>query len=134
VFASVLRPPQNDVRINRPNDQPIDETDPVYVILYVPEGAEPEIFGPFSTFQHAVNILRRLATAAGHQLSAPPSGLMASIDLVIDGERHRYQLLKIGSADQLEIHAAVIEEVRETAEIELTPEGDLSPPGRFSSY
>lgn len=106
----------------------------MYVIIYVPQGAEPEVFGPFSTFQHAVNILRRISAAAGHPLSAPPSGLMASIDLVIEGEHHRYQLLKIGSASQLEIHASVIEEAGETSEIRVTSEGDLSPPGRFSSY
>jgi hypothetical protein len=106
----------------------------VYVIVYVPQGAEPEVFGPFSTFQHAVNLLRRISAAAGHALNAPPSGLMASIDLMIEGERHRYQLLKVGSADQLEVHASVIEELRETSEIDVAAEGDLSPPGRFSSY
>jgi len=106
----------------------------VYVIVYVPQEAEPEVFGPFSTFQHAVNILRRLAAAAGHALMAPPSGLMASIDVFIDGERHRYQLLKVGSPSQLEIHASVIEEVGETSEIQVTSDGDLSPPGRFSGY
>jgi hypothetical protein len=106
----------------------------VYVIIYVPQGAEPEVFGPFSTFQHAVNILRAIAAAAGFPLQAPPSGLMASIDLLIDGERHRYQLLKVGSPSQLEVHSSVIEELRETAEIELVSDGDLSPPGRFSSY
>lgn len=106
----------------------------VYVIVYVPQGAEPEVFGPFSTFQHAVNLLRAISAAAGHPLSAPPSGLMASIDLLIDGEHHRYQLLKVGSQSQLEIHASVIEEIRETSEISVTSEGDLSPPGRFSSY
>lgn len=106
----------------------------VYVILYVPRGAEPEIFGPFSTFQHALNILRSLAAAAGHQLRAPPSGLMASIDIVIDGEGHRYQLLKVASADQVEIHASVIAELREIADIEMTEGTDLSPPGRLSGY
>ncbi len=106
----------------------------MYVILYLPSGAEPEIFGPYSAFQHAVNMLRRLATASGHTLNAPPSGLMASIDLLIDGERHRYQLLKMGSTSQLEVHATVIEDMRETSQIELVDEGDLSPPGRFSSY
>lgn len=106
----------------------------MFVILYLPEGAEPELFGPFSTFQHAVNLLRRIASAAGHHLSAPPSGLMASIELAIDGERHRYQLLKIGSPDQLEVHASVIEDVSETAEIQVLSGEDLSPPGRFSGY
>lgn len=106
----------------------------MYVIVYAPEGAEPEVFGPFSTFPQAVNLLRVLSGAAGHPLNAPPSGLMASIDLLIDGERHRYQLLKLGSPSQLEVHASVIDEIRETAEIEVVAEGDLAPPGRFSSY
>lgn len=104
------------------------------MIIYVPQGAEPEVFGPFSTFQHAVNILRRLSAAAGHPLTAPPSGLMASIDLEIDGEHHRYQLLQVASPSQIEIHASVIEEARETSEILVTADGDLAPPGRFSSY
>jgi len=106
----------------------------VFVVLYLPEGAEPEIFGPYSTFQHAVNMLRVLASAAGHTLSAPPSGLMASIDLLIDGERHRYQLLKMGSTSQLDIHASVIEDLKATAHLQVLDEDDLSPPGRFSSY
>ncbi len=106
----------------------------MYVILYMPQGAEPEIFGPFSTFQHAVNILRSLAAAAGHQLHAPPSGLKASIDLIIDGERHRYQLVKMASTDQVEIHSSVIAELKETSEIELGEETDLSPPGKLSGY
>lgn len=106
----------------------------VYVILYMPQGAEPEIFGPFSTFQHAVNILRSLAAAAGHQLQAPPSGLNASIDLLIDGERHRYQLIKMASTDQVEVHSSVIAELKETSEIELAEGTDLSPPGRLSGY
>lgn len=104
------------------------------MILYLPEGAEPELFGPYSTFQHAVNMLRALAAAAGHTLSAPPSGLMASIDLLIDGERHRYQLLKVGSTSQLEVHASVIEDLRGTAHLQVLDEDDFSPPGRFSSY
>ncbi|MGH8952841.1 MAG: hypothetical protein ACRDX9_15665 [Acidimicrobiia bacterium] len=104
------------------------------MIVYVPEGAEPEVFGPFSTFPQALNLLRALSGAAGHPLSAPPSGLMASVDLLIDGERHRYQLLKLGSASQLEIHVSVIDEIRATTPIQVIAEGDLAPPGRFSSY
>lgn len=106
----------------------------MYVILYLPEGAEPEVFGPFSTFQHAVNILRSLANAAGHTLHTPPSGLMASIDLIIDGERHRYQLLKMGSTSQIEIHASVIDELKGTTHLEVTDGDGFSPPGRFSGY
>jgi len=106
----------------------------VYVILYLPEGAEPEIFGPFSTFQQAVNLLRSVATAAGHTLSAPPSGLMASVDLLIDGERHRYQLLKVGSTSQLDAHTSIIAELRGTAHLQVHDADDLSPPGRLSGY
>ena len=64
-------------------------------VLYLPQGAEPEAFGPYSTPQSAVNALRRIAAAAGHPLNINPSALMASIDLNIEGERHRYQLLKM---------------------------------------
>lgn len=106
----------------------------MYVILYLPEGAEPEIFGPLSTFQAAVNLLRTLATATGHILNTPPSGLMASVDLHIDGERHRYQLLKVGSASQLEAHSAIIAELRDTAHLQVRDTDDLSPPGRLSGY
>lgn len=106
----------------------------MYVVLYVPQDSEPEVFGPFSTFQLAVNILRGLASAAGFQLDAPASGLMASIDLKIDGERHRYQLLKVGSADQLQVHASLIDELKDTSNIEMVAGGDLSPPGTLSSY
>lgn len=106
----------------------------MYVILYLPEGAEPEVFGPFSTYQIALSMLRSLAAAAGGSLVAPPSGLMASVDIVIAGDRHRYQLLKVGSTTQLEVHASVIEEMTETAEVRVVDPDELSPPGRFSSY
>lgn len=106
----------------------------MYIIVYLPQGAEPEVFGPYSTYQHALNMLRAISAAAGHSLEAPPSGLMASVDVMIDGERHRYQLLKMGSTSQLEIHTSVIMELRETATVEVVGEEDLSPPGRFSSY
>lgn len=106
----------------------------MYVILYLPDGAEPEIFGPFSTYQVALNMLRSLAASAGGMLDAPPSGLMASVDILIAGEKHRYQLIKLASTSQLEVHATVIKEMGETAEVEVVDPEDLSPPGRFSSY
>ena len=106
----------------------------MYVILYLPEGAEPELFGPFSAYQAALNVLRALAAAAGGTLDAPPSGLMASVDLIIGGDRHRYQLLKMGSTTQLEVHASVIHEMGETADVRVVHPDDLAPPGRFSSY
>lgn len=106
----------------------------MYVILYLPENAEPEIFGPFSTYQVALNMLRSLAASAGGMLDAPPSGLMASVDILIAGEKHRYQLIKLASTSQLEVHATVIKEMGETSEVEVVDPEDLSPPGRFSSY
>jgi hypothetical protein len=103
-------------------------------VLYLPQGAEPEAFGPYSTPQSAVNALRRIAAAAGHPLSINPSALMASIDLNIEGERHRYQLLKMASTSQLDVHVTVIDELRHTVEIKVTPGEDLAPPARFSGY
>lgn len=43
----------------------------MYMVLYLPGGAEPEIFGPYSTFQHAFNMLRMIANAAGATLDSP---------------------------------------------------------------
>lgn len=106
----------------------------MYVILYLPEGAEPELFGPYSTFQHALNMLRLIAKATGQTLETPPAGLMAAVDLLIDGERHRYQLLKMASTSQLEVHASVIEDLAATGAVSVSHEDELSPPGRFSSY
>jgi hypothetical protein len=104
------------------------------MILYLPEGAEPEVFGPYSTFQQALNMLRALSTAVGHILETPPSGLMAGVTFAIDGERHRYQLLKMASATQLEVHVSVIQDLSETATVEVVDEEGLSPPGPISSY
>jgi hypothetical protein len=107
---------------------------PMLFVLYLPQGAEPEAFGPYSTPQAAVNALRRIAAAAGHPLNINPSALMASIDLTIEGERHRYQLLKMASTSQLDVHVTVIDELRHTIEIKVTPGADLAPPARFSGY
>lgn len=109
-------------------------SDFVYVILYLPEGAEPEVFGPYSTFQPALNMLRALATAAGHTLEAPPTGLMARVDVMIDDDRHRYQLLQIGSTSQIEVHASVINDLAKTADVKVVDVDHLSPPGPISSY
>jgi hypothetical protein len=107
---------------------------PMLIVLYLPQGAEPEAFGPYSTPQLAVNALRRIAAAAGHPLKISRSALMASIDLTIEGERHRYQLLKMASTSQLDVHATVIEELRSSVHITVTPGDDLAPPARFSGY
>ena len=106
----------------------------MFVVLYSPQGAEPEVFGPYSTPQAAVNALRRIAAAAGHPLQIGQSALMASIDLTIENERHRYHLLKVASSSQLDVHATVIEELRNTVVISVTPGDDLAPPARFSGY
>jgi hypothetical protein len=42
---------------------------------------------------------------------------MATLNIVISSELHRYQLLQIGSATQLEAHAYVIEGERESHHI-----------------
>lgn len=39
------------------------------------------------------------------------------MDVWIDGERNRYQLLKLGSDDQLAIHAEVISEVAAVSDV-----------------
>lgn len=59
---------------------------------------------------------------------------MATVDVLIDGERHRYQLLKTASTTQLDVHASVIRDLTETAVVEIGEEEDLSPPGPISSY
>ncbi len=106
----------------------------MFLILYLPEGAGPEVFGPYSTFQHALNALRTIADAAGHILETPPSGLMAGVTLAIDGELHRYQLLQMAPPTQLEIHAAVIQDLQETGGVEVGAEEEPSPPGPSSNY
>jgi hypothetical protein len=106
----------------------------MFVVLYLPKAAEPEVFGPYSTPQTAVNALRRIAASAGHALNIGQSALMASIDLTIEGEQHRYQLLKMASSSQLDVHATVIGELRRTVEITITPRDDLAPPTRLSGY
>ena len=106
----------------------------MFVVLYSPQGAEPEMFGPYSTPQAAVNALRRIAASAGHPLNIGKSALMASIDLIIEGEHHRYQVLKMASSSQLDVHATVIEELRNSVPIAVKPGEVLAPPARFSGY
>ena len=106
----------------------------MYVLLYLPELADPEVFGPFPTPQRAVNILRRISEAAGTPIDVSHSALLATIDVKIEGERHRYQLLKIGSPHQLAIHAEVIEAERKSNEISVHSRPELPPPSRLSSY
>lgn len=63
----------------------------MYVILYQPETAPPEVFGPYSNPGAAVNAIRRIAGAAGDSLDISHSALLATIDVLIGDERHRYQ-------------------------------------------
>jgi len=106
----------------------------MFVVLYSPDQAHPEVFGPFSTIQPAVNAMRRIATAAGHTMELSHSDLMATINIVISGELHRYQLLKIGSATQLEAHAYVIEGERESHHMSVVTRTEPAPPARLSGY
>lgn len=68
-------------------------------------------FGPYGTPNAAASALRRIAASAGAQLDVSYSSLLATLDLKIDGERHRYQLLKVASSAQLDVHSEVIEEL-----------------------
>ena len=81
----------------------------VFVVLYQPESAEPEVSGPYATPNAAASAMRRIAAAAGAQLEVSYSSLLATLDLSIDGERHRYQLVKVASSTQLDVHAEVVE-------------------------
>lgn len=106
----------------------------MFVLLYIPQGADPEVFGTFPTPNAALNILRKISTAAGQRINASHSALLATIDVTIDKERHRYQLVKVGSPDQLEAHAYVIELERESAAISVTQRSDVPPPSLLSGY
>ena len=104
----------------------------MYVLLYLPQEADPEVFGPFPTPQKAVNILRRISAAAGEQIDVSHSALLATIDVKIDGERHRYQLLKMGSPHQLDLHADVIVDIRASSHISVEPRPTVPSPSRLS--
>lgn len=106
----------------------------MFVVLYFPDHADPEVFGPFATIQPAVNAMRRIATAAGHTMELSHSDLMATINVVISDELHRYQLLKVGSPTQLEAHAYVIEGEREEHLITVDMRSEAPPPARLSGY
>lgn len=106
----------------------------MFVLLYIPQDADPEVFGTFPSPNAALNILRKISTAAGQRIDTSHSALLATIDVTIDGERHRYQLVKVGSPDQIEAHAYVIETARESAEIFVEQRSDLPPPTRLSGY
>jgi hypothetical protein len=57
---------------------------------------------------------------------------MATINIVIADELHRYQLLKIGSTTQLEAHAYVIEGERDAHHITVATRIEPAPPARLS--
>lgn len=40
----------------------------MFVVLYSPQNADPEIFGPYQTPQKALNVLRRISGAAGQAI------------------------------------------------------------------
>ena len=69
----------------------------------------------------AAQMAARLLTSSPRPIFAVPifhgrgatdvshSALLATIDVTIDFEHHRYQLLNVGSPHQLDVHADVIE-------------------------
>lgn len=97
----------------------------MYVIVYQPQKADPEAFGPFQGPEMATRALRELATQAGVPLSDLGGGPLATADVYVDGERHRYQLVKIGSVLQLEAHGHILRELAEAGE---RGTGDEPPP------
>ncbi len=106
----------------------------MYVILYQAEGAEPEVFGPYATPTQAASALRHITTAAGQPLDVSHSALLATIELDLAGERHRYHLLKVGSTTQLEVHGQVIREVRAEHEASVALRDGQPTPTRLSGY
>lgn len=106
----------------------------MFIVLYSPDRGDPEIFGPFQMIQPAINAMRRIATAAGHGIELSHSDLLATIDVAISGENHRYQLLKMGSPTQLDAHAYVIEGERDSHNITVNARAEPPPPARLSGY
>ncbi|CAN5807494.1 hypothetical protein BH23ACT5_BH23ACT5_07870 [soil metagenome] len=98
----------------------------VYVIVYQPEKDDPEVFGPFDGPETATASLRRLAADARVSMVDDHSGPLATIDVYLDGERHRYQLVKIGSVLQLEAHGHVFRQVAESEDFPATGKNILS--------
>lgn len=95
----------------------------MYIVLYLPEDNDPEVFGPYPTAARAAQSLRRISGAAGAPINVASSGALATIDVWIDGDRNRYQLLQVGSDDQLAIHGDIIESeaVAGTVTVETPP-------------
>lgn len=106
----------------------------MYVVLYQPEGAEAEVFGPYATPNVAASGLRRIAAAAGSQLDVAYSDLLATLDVTIDGERHRYQLLKVASTAQLDVHAEIIQEEAAAGSLDTEWSETEPSPSRLSGY
>lgn len=106
----------------------------MYVILYQPERSESELFGPYEDPIKATQALRNLATKAGTRIEGPGAGLMAGVVVTIDGERHRYQLLKVGSPVQLEAHGDVIEALADESTVEAAEAEPPAAPSILSGY
>jgi len=106
----------------------------MYILLYLPEESDPEVFGPFATPQKAANVLRRISSAAGEPIDVSHSALLATLDVHIDDERHRYQLLKVGSRLQLEAHADVIQVERLSTGVSVESRAVPPPPTLLSGY
>ena len=106
----------------------------MYVLLYLSENADAEVFGPFPAPQRAIQLLRRISAAAGLQVDISHSNVLATVDISIDGERHRYQLRKLGSPFELDAHAESIEDIGRSDTVSGPSRFDPAPPSVLSGY
>lgn len=106
----------------------------MYVILYQPDSGHPEVFGPYATPTIAATAIRRISAAAGDPIDVSHAALLATIDVTLSGERHRYQLLKVASSSQLDAHAHVIQGDREGARVAVELANETPPTTRLSGY
>lgn len=106
----------------------------MYVVLYQPETGHPEVFGPYATPTIAAAAIRRISAAAGDAIDVSHDALLATLDVTLGGEVHRYQLLKMASSSQLDAHAYVIREEREDARVEVELRKETPAATRLSGY
>lgn len=106
----------------------------MFVILYLPEASPPEVFGPYTSPSAAVNALRHIAGAAGDHMDTSFSSLLATIDVMIGDERHRYQLVKVASTSQLDIHADIIREERMAGSVQVSHHEEAPAGSPLSGY
>jgi hypothetical protein len=106
----------------------------MYVVLYLPEVGHAEVFGPYATPTVAASALRRISAAAGDPIDVSHSALLATLEVRILDELHRYQLLKVASSSQLDAHADVIRSERKNATVEVELTNTPPPTTRLSGY